>query len=274
MTTPLIFTLATLAALLYIVSTLALTGRFFHIDGPKDLMSRGLAGVAALLHLVSLYFSVSAAGDINLAPAAQNMSMTNVLSLVAWLMTVSMLISSFYLKNVILLPVVFCFAALSLLLTILLPATYVVNIALKPGIVIHITLSLFAYGTLTIALLYALQVAYTNTQLKEKSTALLHSSLPPLMTVESILNKLLSVGTLLLLIAIVSGGLFLNNMFDHQHIHKTVLTLMAFAVYALGLLGAWQWGWRGRPLLLTAAIGSTLLTLAYFGSRFVREVLL
>lgn len=258
---------AIIAAILYIVSAVNLAGRFLHSDGPRERFSRGIASFACVIHLSIIYFSV-AAGD------GQNMSMSNVLSLVAWLMTVSMLISSLYLRNVILLPVVFGFSAIALLLGAAVPSHYATNIGLNPGLVIHITLSLFAYGTLMIALLYALQVTFITGQLKEKKTAILHSSLPPLMTVESILIKLLVAGTAMLLIAITSGAIFLDNLMDAQHAHKTVLTCLALLVYFIALLGNRLWGWRGKPLMLASIAGSTLLTLAYFGSRFVREVIL
>lgn len=255
------------AAVFYIVSAVTLTGRFLHSDGPKEMLSRVVAAFATLVHLGIIYLSISATDG-------QNMSMTNVLSLVAWLMTVSMLISSLYLRNIILLPVVFGFSAIALLLGVAVPDHYATNIGLNSGLVIHVTLSLFAYGTLMIGLLYAIQVNFITGQLKEKKTAILHSSLPPLMTVESILVKLLSAGTVMLLIAITSGAIFLNNLMDSQHAHKTVLTLLALLVYCVALIGNRLWGWRGKPMLLAAIAGSFLLTLAYFGSRFVREVIL
>lgn len=258
---------ALIAAILYIVSAVALTGRFLHSDGPRETLSRFMAGLATLVHLCFIYFSVAAVNG-------QNMSMTNVLSLVAWLMTVFMLISSLYVRNIILLPVVFGFSAIALLLGVLVPDHYTTKIGLNSGLVIHITLSLFAYGTLMIGLLYAIQVNFITSQLKEKKTAILHSSLPPLMTVESILVRLLSAGTMMLIIAMTSGAIFLNNLMDSQHAHKTVLTLLALLVYIVALIGNKLWGWRGRPMLYTAIAGSSLLTLAYFGSRLVREVIL
>ena len=70
------------------------------------------------------------------------------------------------------------------------------------------------------------------------------------------------------------GGVFLDDMLDKQHIHKTVLSIIAAGIYAIILLGNKVWGWRGRILMIQVSVGSVILTLAYFGSRFVREVLL
>ena len=256
-----------LGCLLYALSALMLTGRFFHREGPRESLSRWIAVSAALAHVVALYSSITLTDG-------QNMSIGNVLSLVAWLMTVAMLVSSIYFRNVILLPVVFGFSIIALLLSGFVPDVYSVNIGLKPGLIVHITLSLFAYGTLIVALLYAVQVNYISGQLKRKDTNLLHSSLPPLTMLDQILIKLLYAGTSLLLVAVFSGTIFLDNMFDTQHIHKTVLTLVALLCFIGALFSHKQWGLRGRPLLVTVAVGVSLLTLAYFGSRIVREIIL
>ncbi|MDM7859979.1 cytochrome c biogenesis protein CcsA [Alteromonas sp. ASW11-36] len=258
---------ALLACALYIAASAVLMRRFFHREGPRDGINRLLAIGAIAGHAAALFLAINGGDN-------QNMTMANVLSLVAWLMTISMLISSLYFQNVILLPVVFGLSAVAILLSVFVPDAYAINIALKPGLVIHITLSLFAYGTLIIALLYALQVNYIGGKLKQKDSTILHSSLPPLMMLDRILIKLLYVGTGLLFIAIVSGGVFLDDMLDKQHIHKTVLSVIALAVYATALIGNAIWGWRGRTLMMLVSVSSVVLTLAYFGSRFVREVLL
>ena len=98
----------------------------------------------------------------------QNMSMLNVASLVGWLISVTMLIASFRLPNTILLPVVYSFTGLIVLLSGLIPSAHVIQISLKPHLLIHISLALFAYACLAIASLYAVQLSYINFRLKEK----------------------------------------------------------------------------------------------------------
>ena len=39
-------------------------------------------------------------------------------------------------------------------------------------------------------------------------------------------------------------------------------------------VGHAKFGWRGKPVITCTIVGSVLLTLAYFGSRFVKEFLL
>ncbi|WP_100641976.1 cytochrome C assembly family protein [Alteromonas facilis] len=244
-----------------------LTRQFFQKETARQTPTRLLAMGGTVAHAILLYFLISS-GD------AQNMSLTNVLALVAWLITVAMLSSSLYLQSTVLLPVVFGFSLLSIVLSVTLPSHYAMSISLQPGLIIHITLSLLAYGALVMVMLYAFQVNYINNRLKHKDSSLLHSSMPPLMMLDQILIKLLYIGSALLFIAIVSGTIFLDNMFDKQHAHKTTLTLIAFVLYLFTLFANKRWGWRGKPTLIMVTIGSVLLTLAYFGSRVVRELLL
>ena len=147
------------------------------------------------------------------------MSVTNVLSLVSWIITVSMLIFARAIPNLILLPVVFGFASLTVLASQFIPVSYIMHIELQPGLVIHISLSLFAYCTLVIAFLYALQMSYITYRLKQKGAALLHSSLPPLMY-ENILFKLLE------LVRLTNSGFIFLDIFN-KTAHKTVLSAAA-----------------------------------------------
>ena len=56
--------------------------------------------------------------------------------------------------------------------------------------------------------------------------------------------------------------------------HKTVLSLLAWGVFAALLAGRHWRGWRGRSATGWLYAGATLLLLGYVGSRFVFEVLL
>ncbi|NMH59463.1 cytochrome C assembly family protein [Alteromonas ponticola] len=258
---------ALLSIVLYLISMIVLMGRLFHKEGPNKTLALSLAAVGSIAHILYL-------ADAIMGVPGQNMSMTNVLSLISWLITVSMLISITVLPNVMLLPGVLGFAALSVLAALVIPAAHIMHIELRPGLLIHITLSLFAYGTLVIAFLYALQMSYITHRLKQKEAALIHSSMPPLMLVEGILFKLLLVGTGLLVVAQLSGFIFLEDMFSKGYAHKTVLSLAATAIYIFLLVGQRVWGWRGKQVIGLTILGLVLLSLAYFGSRFVREILL
>jgi len=251
----------------YLAAAYLLMGKIVNQQSPNKKLAIILSLVGAAAHIG--YLSQA----IVIAPG-QNMSITNVLSLVSWLITASMLISASVMPNIILLPVVFGFSALTIAAAVFVPVTHIMHIQMQPGLVIHITLSLFAYGTLVIAFLYALQMSFITHKLKQKGASLLNSPLPPLMLVEGMLFKLLLVGTFLLVLSLISGFVFLDNMFSTMYAHKTLLSLIALVVYVFLLTGQRIWGWRGKQVIVLTVVGLLLLTLAYFGSRFVREVLL
>jgi ABC-type uncharacterized transport system permease subunit len=253
----------------YMLSSGIIITGMFQEKGPNKLKA-----IISVLVAMGLHIAILRSGILIEPALGQNMSMLNVASLVGWLISVTMLFASFKLPNTILLPVVYSFTGLIVLLSGFIPSAHVVQININPNLLIHISLALFAYSVLAIASLYAVQLSYINFRLKEKNASLLHSSLPPLMAVENILFKLLLVGTTLLTLSLVSGFMFLDNMFVKGQAHKTILSLLAWGLYTLILLGHSVFGWRGRHVVWTTIAGGILLTLAYFGSRFVREFLL
>ncbi|CAD5283615.1 Chromosome partitioning protein ParB [Alteromonas sp. 38] len=255
------------AAALYAMAAIVLLGKFVHQEGPNKRLGLGIASLGVVAHIAFLL-------NVIMVAPGQDMSITNVLSLVAWIITTAMLIFARAIPNLILLPVVFGFASLSVLASLFIPVSYIMHIELQPGLVVHISLSLFAYCTLVIAFLYALQMSYITYRLKQKGAALLHSSLPPLMLVEGILFKLLLVGTCLLSVSLLSGFVFLDDMFNKTYAHKTVLSSAALVVYLILLVGQKLRGWRGRQVIFMTVLGVILLSLAYFGSKLVREILL
>ncbi|MCC2615178.1 cytochrome c biogenesis protein CcsA [Aestuariibacter halophilus] len=259
--------LALSTVVMYLLAALMIGRRLLHQQGPDHRVAAVLAIFAMGLHLSLLTQGI-------LLEPGQNMSFTNVASLIAWLIALSMTAASLWMPNLLLLPVVLGFAALVVLINLLIPVTHIMHIDIQPALLIHITLALFAYGILMIALLYALQLAYINQRLKQKQASLLNSPLPPLMMVESIFFKLLVTGTALLTLSLISGFVFLDNMFATQQAHKTVLSLLAWLIYVIVLVGHQRLGWRGKPVITATITGSVLLTLAYFGSRFVKDILL
>ena len=56
--------------------------------------------------------------------------------------------------------------------------------------------------------------------------------------------------------------------------HKTVLSILAWLVFGALLLGRWRWGWRGRRAVGLTLAGMAVLVLAFFGTKFVLELLL
>jgi len=253
----------------YMLASGVIVTGMFQKKGPNKLLA-----IISVLLAMGFHLAILRSGILIEPGLGQNMSMLNVASLVGWLISVTMLVASFKLPNTIMLPVVYSFTGLIVLLSGFIPSAHVIQISIQPNLLIHISLALFAYACLAIASLYAVQLSYISFRLKQKTASLLHSSLPPLMAVENILFKLLLVGTILLTLSLVSGFMFLDNMFAKEQAHKTVLSLLAWGLYSVIMIGHFTFGWRGKPVIWSTIVGGILLTLAYFGSRFVREVIL
>ena len=91
---------------------------------------------------------------------------------------------------------------------------------------------------------------------------------------ESLLFEMISVGFVLLTLSLASGLFFLEQIFAQQLAHKTVLSILAWLVFATLLWGRFRWGWRGRKALAWTISGFISLLLAYFGSKAVLELIL
>ena len=78
----------------------------------------------------------------------------------------------------------------------------------------------------------------------------------------------------MLTLTLVSGVLFVDNLFAQHLVHKTVLSIAAWMVFGMLLFGRWRWGWRGRRAVQLTLVGMVVLLLAFFGSKFVLEIVL
>jgi ABC-type uncharacterized transport system permease subunit len=203
-----------------------------------------------------------------------HLNITTSLSTVALLLVSLTLLRNRRAGGLLLSPIIYIFAAVSVILMVVSPVNWGAPLSEAHGLVIHILLSLLAYAVLMLATLYAVQLLYLNYVLKHHRSQALTGLLPPLMTVERYFFRLLSAGTLLLAVAIISGFIFLNDMFAQGQAHKTVLSLVAFSLYAAVLYLHQVKQARGRTLVITSVAASIILSLAYFGSRFVKDIIL
>lgn len=256
-----------ISIVLYIIAGTAFVREFFGRETHRAKFASIVVMVAVFSHLVLLVLATR--GHQN-----EQLSLTFVSALLALLITMTMLVANKYIQNLVFLPIVCFFSALFVLLHYLFPATTGISLNMSIGLVSHILLSLLAFGVLGISMLYACQLAFINYQLKHKSRMMLHSGLPPLMSVEGILYKLMTLGTALLIIALASGFLFVPNMFADGYAHKTVLSSLALVAYLTALVLHKTIGLKARIAVVFNVVGIVLLGLGYFGSRLVREWLL
>lgn len=142
------------------------------------------------------------------------------------------------------------------------------------GLRAHIVLSLVAYSLLTLAAVQACVLAWQDRALRRAHGAPALARLPALETMEEMLFQLIGFGFALLTLALLSGLVFVNDLFGQHLAHKTVLSLAAWAVFGVLLWGRWRSGWRGGTALRWTLGGYVVLLLAYFGSKFVLEIVL
>ncbi|MGF1715119.1 cytochrome C assembly family protein [Photobacterium chitinilyticum] len=204
----------------------------------------------------------------------QNLSILNVASMISLIIALLTTLAMLRIRVWFLLPVVYSFAAINLSAATLLPGTFITHLEAHPQVLLHISLALFSYSTLMIATLYAIQLAWLDHKLKNKKSLLINPNIPPLMMVERQLFKIILVGNSLLTVTLITGFIFIQDMLAQGKLHKAVLSLLAWGVYSVLLWGHYQRGWRGRRVVWFSLIGAFLLTLAYFGSRFVKEIII
>lgn len=209
-----------------------------------------------------------------LTPQGLNLDFFNASSLIAAAVILLILMS---LRNMpvenLLLPL-FPLGTLTVLLAQFAPSGTVPTIDEAPGILSHILLSILAYGMFTIAVFQALLLLLQDHHLKHKHPAGLIRNFPPLQTMESLLFGFLWAGWLLLCASLLSGWLFLDDLFAQHLLHKTVFAMLAWVVFGLLLWGRHSLGWRGHKAIRWTLAGFCLLMLAYFGSKLVREFIL
>ncbi len=209
------------------------------------------------------------------ALGAYDAELFQVLSQSAWLMVLILLVDARR-DPALLTPgiVIFPGAALWVALAAWAPAGPEPLALGSTGVIVHVISSLLAFGLLANCTVLALVTAAQEHVLRRHQARPWMRSLPPLIRLERLLFRLLAAGWLALGVTLGSGLLFVHDLFAQHLVHKTVLSFTAWLVFAGLLFGRWRYGWRGRAAVRWTLAGMLFLLLAYFGSKFVLELLL
>lgn len=251
---------------LYLLTTGLVLRHVF--NSQVQLLNRMLpsAWLAMVFHLAVLGMTIIQAGS------AQNMSVLNVASLVALLINILLTTICQRQNSWILLPFAYLVTVLVLSGSLFIPSHYLTSLGERPGLVIHIALALLSYVIMSIASLFALLQIYLSYQLKQRRKLNLQN-VPPLLSIEKQLIRLLKIGSVLLTLSISSGFLFLDNMLAPGNLDKAGVSVVAWCLYAILLWGHYRRGWRGQRLVVMTLTGNVLLAIAYFGSRLLQHLL-
>jgi ABC-type uncharacterized transport system permease subunit len=136
---------------------------------------------------------------------------------------------------------------------------------------VHIVLALCSYGLFGVAVLHAWMLDAADRRMRTRAGADGTVLGLPLLRLERLTFGFVEAGFVVLTLALVLGVLTATRW---RWDHKTVFSLLGWAVFAALLGGRLLQGWRGRRATRWLYSGAALLLLAYVGSRFVLEVVL
>ena len=257
-------TLAVLAIALYLVATGLLTRPLLGRGHSLALFATGAATIAVLTHAGVLLSMHRGALDLHFFAA---------LSLVACVVAALTLLVNLSRPVAALGLIVFPLAALLLGIDVFIAPPTTPEI-IDWQIKLHVTVALLAFSVLSIAAVFAILLAIQERALRNRQFGNWLQALPPLTLTEALLFRLIAAGFVLLTLTLLSGILFVDNLFGQHLVHKSVLSIVAWLVFGTLLWGRWRHGWRGSRAVNLTLFGMAILLLAFFGSKFVLEVIL
>lgn len=246
-----------LATMLYAVATLR--------GGARERVAAMALPAAWVAHLLALLLHITGWG---IDGSGTRLGFAPVLSLTVWIVIGLHAIESRFVP----LPEVRSWLAPAGALVVVLAAFFPGDSRsyASPWAPLHFVLGVGAYGLFGAAVLHAALLDAAERRMRLKGPAPTGGGMP-LLQLERLTFRFVEVGFLVLSATLLLGA------FTTQHWrwdHKTVLSLLGWAVFAALLTGRRLRGWRGRRATRWLYGGALLLLLAYAGSRFVFEVLL
>ncbi len=228
-----------------------------------------LLPVALLLHAWITWREIAAPDGLDLSLPHALSAVAGLVALVAW---ASGLLRTMPAVGTVVLPV----AAVASLIPLAVANPHRFPYAGEPWAALHVGVALISYALFLVAALQALVLMGLERRLHGRLPDRGASELPPLLTLERFLFRLVTVGFVLLTVTLASGMLFSEQLFGKavMFTHKSVFSVLGWLTFGALLWGRWRYGWRGRVALRWIIAGTVFVFLAYLGSKFVLEVLL
>lgn len=258
-------TLSTLIAVFLYLLAATLQFQALKNQNNTSALIKFISTLGVILHTFSVYAVLHQPSGINLGFFIAG-------SLVAWLVAAIVIFSSFRHPIENLFMGVLPLAALTAALSVWGPNLGIAKIY-QGGLIVHILLSILAYSIFTVATFQAFLLSKQDQALKQHHTRGLVASLPPLQTMERLMFEMIWIGMILLTASLITGFLFLDNLFAQHLVHKTLLSIMAWILYAILLWGRTVLGWRSHRAVRWAVSGFFLLMLGFFGSKLVLDII-
>jgi ABC-type uncharacterized transport system permease subunit len=209
-------------------------------------------------------------------PDGLHLGVGNAVSAILWLTVLIYWLGNFFYRLDGLQALVLPLAAAAALLPALSPATHALPNTQLVTFKFHLLIAMLAYSLFTIASLHVLLMALVEKRLHDGTLTRVLQKLPPLLTMESLLFRIIWAGFILLTLTLASGVVFSEELFGKAATfnHKTVFGAVSWIIFAALLGGRHIYGWRGRVAVRWTLAGFLTLVLAYIGSKFVVEVIL
>lgn len=201
----------------------------------------------------------------------QNLSTTNMLSFLAWLIVGFLFIAALKKPMAVLFTLLFPIAGLSIAFALLFPSNAVLSTEDSPFFLQHIFASLTAVSLLCIAGLQAIAIAIQHYLLRHPKLGKLDTHLPALQTMERTLFQFIWIGFILLTIVIAASFIHWGFQLPTNYLSKVALSGLAWALFACLLLGHHRYGWRGIFAVKWTLLGTALLIGMYVLSKSYLE---
>jgi ABC-type uncharacterized transport system permease subunit len=198
------------------------------------------------------------------------------ISLMLWLALALYWIESFYARMEGLQMLGLPLAAIGVLLPLAFPSQHLLMNTSSAMFRAHFLIAMLAYSLFTLAALHALLMMAAERSLHRGRLPRFLANLPPLLTMEALLFRLIHIAFVLLTLTLLSGIFFSETLFGKalSFNHKTVFAILSWLIFAALLTGRHLRGWRGQLALRWTLAGFVALLFAYIGTRFVLEVVL
>ncbi|MDJ0958209.1 MAG: cytochrome c biogenesis protein CcsA [Arenicellales bacterium] len=259
------------AALLYIVAGGLLIRQLF--SGKSGTTNKLpvliLSAVAVILHAIILY--------LDLAPHPEwSLGLTNAFSIVAFAVAAAFTVIAITRPIENLGAVVMPTAAAAIIAAWFWPVGSEGSVEPSRPLTAHLIVSILAYAFLSLAVVQALLLSAQERRLRQRDPGRLLNALPPIQTMEGLLFVLTGIGFALLTLTLVSGAIYTKSLLGVTLTfnHHTVLSILAWLIFGILLIGHFRFGWRGRHAAHWTIGGFIVLVLGYFGTKYVVEVLL
>lgn len=257
------------AIALYLLATATQLVRWQNCTQNTRYAIRALSALALVLHgWIALKMISTQMSGIDLSFLAAAVLFTWMFVLLIWLISLwQPLIHLFILA----LPA--CIFTLALLF--IYPELAQAEITFSGGLLwLHALPALVAYVMLSTCFCQAVLLFLQEKQLHNQTPFQFTRALPPLIRMENMLFQLLKISTALLSLVMLSGFIFLQDMFAQRVVHHSLLSIAAWLAMIALLWGHNTYGWRGRVAAQWVMAGFVLLLLAYFGAKLVIEIII